>query len=188
MRISDVATFRSLLGFFAIAMMTLASGCASGTKSDAACVDCEQTAGIVGEFNAWPHFGMEATLDQREPICPGMLINQEKTGPVMVAGEIQEVCQAKGCWMMIGEGDHLVRITFKDYAFFVPKNAAGHRAVVIGEAKRVERDVETLRHFAEDGGASPEEIAAITEPEQVIEIVAESVYIEGDDLEEPHTP
>src|SRR3990172_4452094 len=40
---------------------------------------------------------------------------------IKVHGKITDVCQKKGCWMEmeIGEGKTM-RISFKDYSFFVP--------------------------------------------------------------------
>jgi hypothetical protein len=37
--------------------------------------------------------------------------------------------------------------------------------------------VEMLRHYAEDGGATPEEIEEITEPEYSLSFVADGVVI-----------
>jgi len=71
-----------------------------------------------------------------------------------------------------------IRVTFKDYGFFVPKDAAGQIAVFEGAAKRATIDVATLKHYAEDAGKSKEEIAAITEPETKLTFVASGVKIE----------
>ena len=96
-----------------------------------------------------------------------------------VSGVIKEVCQAKGCWMTmeIQDGVHM-RVTFKDYGFFVPKDASGFQATIEGMAKREWVDVETLRHYAEDEGMSEEEIEAITEPEKSYNFVATGVVID----------
>jgi hypothetical protein len=94
-------------------------------------------------------------------------------------GEILEVCQEKGCWMTVATGDGKeIRVTFKDYGFFVPKDASGKKAVFEGEAKMETVDVATLKHYAEDAGKSKEEIAAITEPETKLTFVASGVEIE----------
>ncbi len=79
---------------------------------------------------------------------------------------INEVCSKKGCWMVLnlGEGNDM-RVTFKDYGFFVPKDAAGKTAIVQGVATMDTTDVATLQHYAEDAGESQEVIDAITEPE-----------------------
>jgi hypothetical protein len=98
---------------------------------------------------------------------------------VKVVGEIVEVCQMSGCWMTVKTSkDETVRVTFKDYGFFVPKDAAGKTTVFEGEAKMETVDVKTLRHYAEDGGKSKEEIAAITESETKLTFVASGVEIE----------
>ena len=94
-------------------------------------------------------------------------------------GEIDEVCQMKGCWMTVVTGDgQTIRVTFKDYDFFVPKDAAGKKTVIEGEAKMETVDVATLKHYAEDAGKSAEEIAAITGPETKLTFVASGVEIE----------
>lgn len=94
-------------------------------------------------------------------------------------GEIAEVCQEKGCWMTVATGDgQTIRVTFKDYGFFVAKDAAGKKTVIEGEAKMETVDVATLKHYAEDAGKSKEEIAAITEPETKLTFVASGVEID----------
>jgi hypothetical protein len=95
-----------------------------------------------------------------------------------VEGEIEECCQAKGCWMKVKLADGtLMRVTFKDYGFFVPKDANGKRVVMDGVAFYKETSVERLQHYAEDGGASKEEIAKITEPETGLAFEAHGVVI-----------
>jgi uncharacterized protein YdeI (BOF family) len=102
----------------------------------------------------------------------------KETMQVKLQGEINEVCQMKGCWMTVDAGkDTEIRVTFKDYGFFVPKDAAGKTAVFEGEAKFETLDVKTLKHYAEDAGKSQEEIDAITEPETRLTFVATGVEI-----------
>ena len=102
----------------------------------------------------------------------------KETMQVKLEGEIDEVCQMKGCWMTVDAGsDTQVRVTFKDYGFFVPKDAAGKTAVFEGEAKFETIDVKTLKHYAEDAGKSQAEIDAITEPETRLTFVATGVEI-----------
>lgn len=85
---------------------------------------------------------------------------------VKLTANIAEVCSQKGCWMKLDMGNgKTIRVTFKDYEFFVPKDAAGKTAIVQGVAKMDTLDVATLKHYAEDADASQEEIDAITEPE-----------------------
>ncbi len=93
-----------------------------------------------------------------------LLENAESVNATLNA-TINNVCQMKGCWMMVDLGsEQQMRITFKDYGFFVPKGAGGRTAIMQGTASKEIVSVETLRHYAEDEGKSKEEIAAITEP------------------------
>ncbi len=92
-------------------------------------------------------------------------ISTEERGPFQVKGEIVQVCQSKGCWLtLVSENEAQVRVTFKDYDFFVPKDAAGRTVVMEGITWYDEVSVDHLRHYAEDAGDSQEDIDAITEP------------------------
>ncbi|MEM6522322.1 MAG: DUF4920 domain-containing protein [Bacteroidota bacterium] len=98
---------------------------------------------------------------------------------VKVKSEILATCAVKGCWMNVSlkEEEHM-RVSFKDYGFFVPKEGIeGKKVIVEGYAKKVTTDVETLQHFAKDAGKSQEEIDAITEPKEEIAFVASGVII-----------
>ncbi|WP_207554925.1 DUF4920 domain-containing protein [Acidiluteibacter ferrifornacis] len=98
--------------------------------------------------------------------------------PATVKATATDVCAKKGCWMKVAMNDSTeMRITFKDYGFFVPKDIAGKQIVFEGFAKKEITSVEDLKHFAEDGGQSPEEIAKITEPEEAITFEATGVVI-----------
>ena len=83
-----------------------------------------------------------------------------------IIGTIEEVCSKKGCWMTMNLSDDKdMRVTFKDYEFFVPLDAAGKQTIIEGIATMDTTTVEMLKHYAEDAGDSQEEIDAITEPE-----------------------
>lgn len=96
----------------------------------------------------------------------------------VVEAKVTEVCQSKGCWMKVelpnGES---MRVTFKDYGFFMPKDLAGQTVKMNGIAKKEETDVETLKHFAEDAGKSEEEITQITEPKMDYKFIASGVKL-----------
>lgn len=98
-----------------------------------------------------------------------------------VVGEIKEVCAMKGCWMTIDlPNGQTMRVTFKDYGFFVPKNSHGYPVIIEGVASKKIIDVETLRHYAEDAGKSKEEIESILEPKQEYAFEAIGVIIRDD--------
>jgi len=92
---------------------------------------------------------------------------------------INETCKMKGCWMTLdmGNGEQM-RVNFKDYGFFVPKEGvSGKTAVIQGVAYRDTLSVDYLRHLAEDREATPQEIAAINEPEVSVNFEATGVVI-----------
>ncbi len=53
---------------------------------------------------------------------------------VTLEGQVKRVCQMKGCWMELAPAgaDRGIRVTFKDYAFFVPTDSSGARARLEG--------------------------------------------------------
>lgn len=92
--------------------------------------------------------------------------------------KVDEVCQAKGCWMKVDLGNsEKVMVKFKDYGFFMPKNIAGKEVIINGKAFVEEVSVNEQRHYAEDAGATPEEIAAITEPQKTLSFLADGVLL-----------
>jgi len=97
---------------------------------------------------------------------------------LQVKGTITEVCQAKGCWMKVNLTDsEEVFVKFKDYGFFVPTDAAGKNVVMNGLAFVEEMTVEDQRHYAQDEGASKEELAKIVEPKRTLRFEADGVRI-----------
>ena len=98
--------------------------------------------------------------------------------PAKVEGTVESVCQAKGCWMKVKmDNGETMRVTFKDYGFFVPKDIAGKTVVVEGVAEKKTTPVAELRHYAEDAGKSKEEIAKITDPKNELAFVADGVIV-----------
>jgi hypothetical protein len=95
-----------------------------------------------------------------------------------VEGKVSSVCQAKGCWMKIETGSgETIRVTFKDYGFFVPKDLSGSTVFMKGTASYNVTTVEELRHYAEDAKKSKEEIEKITEPKRELVFEADGVLI-----------
>jgi hypothetical protein len=95
-----------------------------------------------------------------------------------VKGTVSSVCQKKGCWMTmdLGHGQSM-RITFKDYGFFVPKDCAGRTTIIEGVARKQVISVEEQRHYAEDEGKSAAEIEMITQPKTEITFEARGVLL-----------
>lgn len=51
---------------------------------------------------------------------------------VKTEGRVIAVCQAMGCWMEIADAKSEAHIRMNGHSFFIPKTAAGRRAIVEG--------------------------------------------------------
>jgi hypothetical protein len=106
------------------------------------------------------------------------MLEAQDTVEAVVSGQVSSVCQAKGCWMQMDMNETPLRVTFKDYGFFVPMNSAERNVYVKGKAFIKETSVEMLKEYARDAEKSEEEIAAITSPKTQYAFVAEGVIFE----------
>lgn len=94
---------------------------------------------------------------------------------VNIQGTISDVCQKKGCWMVISDGNSQMRITFKDYGFFVPTDCSGKSVTVQGTVSVEEIPEDLAKHYAEESkGEDPDEIEG---PQRVVTMVATGVRI-----------
>ena len=95
-----------------------------------------------------------------------------------IIAEVNEVCQAKGCWMRLNlDDENEVMVKFKDYGFFVPKDISGKKVIINGKAFVKEVSVDEQRHYAEDAGKSAEEIALIIAPKRTYSFEADGVLV-----------
>ena len=93
--------------------------------------------------------------------------------PVNLQGTIHDVCQKKGCWMVLSDGENQMRITFKDYGFFVPIDCSGKSVTVQGVVSVEEIPEDLAKHYAEESkGEDPD---AIEGPQRVVTMVATGV-------------
>ncbi|MEI6408696.1 MAG: DUF4920 domain-containing protein [Bacteroidota bacterium] len=127
------------------------------------------------------HFGAIITPDHAityDALMPKMATVDSM--PAKVTGKVSGVCQKKGCWMTLTSdqpGKPDMRVTFKDYAFFMPKDLAGKKVVIDGYAYVETTPVAELRHYAEDAGKSKAEVEAITKPKRELAFEAKGVVI-----------
>lgn len=52
---------------------------------------------------------------------------------VRTEGTVSAVCKSMGCWMEIADSSGQAHIKMAGHAFFVPREASGHRAIVQGK-------------------------------------------------------
>lgn len=78
--------------------------------------------------------------------------------PLIVEGLVRRACRVKGCWMELQSPDNEAqrcRITFKDYAFFVPTDSAGSHARVQGEVSTELVTAGRVEHLEREGAVFP---------------------------------
>ncbi len=99
--------------------------------------------------------GYGKTITQEGTANVAALINgvQTEKQAFKIKGVVDEVCQMKGCWVTLSNDQNLsIRVTFKDYGFFVPKDISGREIILEGSASAVQLSEEEARHYAEDSG------------------------------------
>ncbi|MBK9735124.1 MAG: DUF4920 domain-containing protein [Saprospiraceae bacterium] len=145
-------------------------------------VACKQSTGSNGLAEDGVHFG--EVIDTTGMITYTNLLAQMASADSVetkVYGKVSGVCQTKGCWMNIvsdlDSSKTEMFVQFKDYGFFMPKDLTGKEVVMKGKAYREVTSVEDLKHFAEDEGLAPEEIAKITAPKTELKFMASGVVI-----------
>lgn len=164
-----------------ILLVLVLAGCNSKKENQSANdLHSSETARVATEDLHGDNFGDHISRQGALPAnTVSALIENQDSLEVKIRGEITEVCQKKGCWMMMDIGnEEKMRVTFKNYSFFVPKDIDGQYAVVEGVVKKEITDVAALRHYAEDAGKDDREIEAISEPEENLVFVAKGVIIE----------
>ncbi len=103
-------------------------------------------------------------------------INNLKQIAQKISGTVNQVCRHRGCWMILTDGEHIARVTFKDYKFFVPTDSYNQRSIVYGVLTEHTLSEEMAKHYADDAGQSGETIRG---PQKEYSIVAEGVYLEN---------
>jgi hypothetical protein len=92
--------------------------------------------------------------------------------------KVKDVCQMKGCWIKLDIGNNNeVMVSFKDYAFFVPKDIKGKDVMVSGEAYTRTIPIKELKHYARDRGDSETIIESIKKPKEVYSLTAKGVIL-----------
>lgn len=113
----------------------------------------------------WDSFGEPINAENAvaiSEVVDEFTLEQEKN--FKISGTLVTVCQSKGCWTTLTTDDgRSIKMTFANYGFFLPTDAAGREIIAEGLGFKKVTSVDEQRHHLEDAGATAEEIAAITE-------------------------
>jgi hypothetical protein len=93
--------------------------------------------------------------------------------PFQVEARIAKVCQKKGCFFIAQQDQHILRVSFRDYGFFIPTDSSGKTVILAGELIQKEMSLEEAAHFKADLKSETD----LLKPGVVYEIVADSVRI-----------
>ncbi|WP_020569008.1 DUF4920 domain-containing protein [Neolewinella persica] len=176
---------KNFLNFLTVACFGLILSACAGSEQQAVEATAEaptsETTEIAGTFGA--------EFTPTEVLAANKLLTTYEESLIVdtlqttLRGTVNEVCQAKGCWMTIAASDDdEMMVKFKDYGFFMPMDISGREVIMHGMAYYQITPVDELRHYAEDAGKSEEEIAAITEPKRELRFLADGVQLLGEKM------
>jgi hypothetical protein len=158
-------TFRSaLLTLFALPLVALAETPAPAQKPAATPAVQEDCPHPPPPADAKPTSGWTLTRGEALKGAPAVKLSELLAKPqahegktVLVEGQVRKACAKKGCWMELAEGAKGagVRVTFKDYGFFVPLDSAGASARVEGVVKVTELSDAMAKHYEAEGATVP---------------------------------
>lgn len=81
--------------------------------------------------------------------------------PQKFSGRVAKVCQKKGCWMVLADGETHARVMFGRDDFFIPTDTTGN-AVVYGTLEKKTLSAATAKHLAQDAGQDPAKVSGDT--------------------------
>lgn len=110
------------------------------------------TAALLAHASQATSYGEAFEVGPAVPVSDAIAAFDQHAGqPMRFSGRITEVCQTKGCWMMLEDNGQIARVMFGSHAFYIPKDTTGS-AVVHGVLERKTLTPEQVEHFSSDSG------------------------------------
>lgn len=133
-----------------------------------------------GESDSWRTYGDNITLKEGTSLAE-LLDNKDEVmnKGILLEGTISEICQNKGCWMVVGDGEKTVRVEFKDYGFFVPWAAEGKEVRLQGTLGEKTISQKAAEHMAGEMKNPPVASDKVKEKQTITVFVASGVMIKG---------
>lgn len=95
---------------------------------------------------------------------------------VVVTGNVNDVCQAEGCWLVLGDGNKEIMIKTL-HVFVVPKDSYDNTAVVSGVFNVKEITEEQARHFNDESKKTKIKSEDIKGPQKMFVIKAAGIKL-----------
>jgi hypothetical protein len=106
------------------------------------------------------HFGAPfSKTDEPTPLGQVLAAAEPPQGPVLIKGQVDAVCQKKGCWMVVKDGAESARILMKDHSFAVPMDCRGKEVTIEGTLASRTFDEAQVKHLEKDAGGNPDAVA-----------------------------
>lgn len=142
----------------------------SGTAADSVVVRLSEPVSVTSEAEI---FG--ATLNPAaKPVALQNVLDTPESfteTALRVETRVSQVCQKKGCFYIATDGQRFVRVSFKDYGFFVPTDIGGKTVTMTGVLIKRELSEEEAEHFRSDANSTDIESGT------VYELVADAVSV-----------
>jgi hypothetical protein len=123
------------------------------------------------------HFGAAFTDAKAVSLADVLAdVNAYAGKTIKVEGKVKDVCQNKGCWLVVTDGEREIRVTFKDYGFFVPKDSAEREVTLEGTVAKKTISEGAAQHYAEESGRKTDS-AGIKGPQEIVTMVATGVEL-----------
>ncbi len=127
----------------------------------------------------WTTYGKKMTATKTVAVNEALKEVPQDGKTVAVEGVISDVCQTKGCWLIMTDGKQQLRVQFEGYSFFVPWEAKGKKIKAQGVVKMKTIDEKTAKHWAEEQSnpeVKPEDIKG---EQKIYMMTASGVAIAG---------
>ncbi len=125
-----------------------------------------------------------APLSEAAPVALASVLASPKDHAgktVKVRGQVSGVCQKKGCWMTLVPPDKTdatpVRISFKDYGFFVPTSIMGKQVLAEGVFELKILPQAQAQHYADDAVKPGEKAKKVVGDQQTLALVASGIEV-----------
>jgi hypothetical protein len=123
---------------------------------------------------AWEKFGADVPQGAVVPLAAALADPAAHEGQAKVfSGRVVDVCQKKGCWVMLEDEGQGARVLLGDHDFYVPKDVRG-QAQVHGVLSRVALSPAARQHTAQETSGAPV-------PAVEYRIVVDGVQVLADD-------
>jgi hypothetical protein len=132
---------------------------------------------LVSTLAVAERYGAPITATNAVPLQTALeQLDEVPVAKVLVLSKVDKVCTVKGCWIGLTNAAGDVRVTFKDYAFFVPPTLIGKTVLVAGTLEKVTMSLEDSKHYAKDAGEDP---SKVTVPRVEYRIVATGIEVKS---------